>query len=466
MTINTTLLPEILIASLACFILLWDVFIPKKYRITTYILTQLGLIGVIYSICYNFKLDCQINFFKLIICSFILIIFMHAKNYLKNKNYFCGEYFVLSLFSVFGMMILIASNHFLNFYLGIEIFSIPIYALIALESKESNLEAAVKYFVISAIFSGILLYGISLVYGASGNLNFQEINHFIHSQHITVLFKLGIILVLISLFFKLSLVPVHMWAPDVYQGASTPVTMFIATLPKIAIIVVFNKIFKQVFPGLFDNFWQILLISIALLSLFIGNVGALLQTNIKRLIAYSAIGHAGFILLGLIINVPAGRLAANFYVVVYSLTLIGWFGIIILFSKNNFELEEIKDLSGIAKKYPWLSGILLILLLSMIGVPPTIGFYAKFLIIKSLIEYNLIWIAIIAVLCSVIGLFYYLRIIKAIYFSEFEYHQELNYKTSLAMPLTEKVISSVNGFLVIVLGILPIFWENMLQYLD
>ena len=488
MIINKLILPEILIASLACFILLWDAFISRKYRITSYIFTQLGLIGIICSICYNFKslhvaekniylfnnsliLNYQINFFKLIISSFMLMIFVYTKDYIKSKNYFFGEYFVLSLFSMLGMLVVVSSSSFLNFYLGIEMFSLPIYALVGLESKEINIEASIKYFVIGAMFSGILLYGLSLIYGASGNLNFQEVNNFIQTQNITVLFKVGTILVLIAIFFKLNLVPMHMWVPDIYQGAPIPVTMLLATLPKIATVVIFSRIVNEVFPKLINDYWQILLIFISILSLVIGNIGAILQTNIKRLLAYSAIGHAGFILLGFVTNSPSGRAAANFYVVLYALMLIGLFGAMAMFSKDGLEFDEIKDFRGLGKQHPWLGCMLLLLFFSMVGVPPTIGFYAKFFIIKSLIDANLIWVAIVTLLLSVISLFYYLRIIKAMYFVEnFTENSEYNinnYKILKLKTTWPAVLSlSMNGTLALGLGFLPVFINSVLIYFE
>ncbi|MGD0466705.1 MAG: NADH-quinone oxidoreductase subunit N [Gammaproteobacteria bacterium] len=441
MIINTLMLPEILIASLSCFILLWDVFISRKYRITSYIFTQLGLIGIIVSICYNFKnlyitdkniyffnnsltINCQINFFKLIISSFMLMIFIY-----------------------------------------------PIYALVGLESKEINIEASIKYFIIGAVFSGILLYGLSLIYGASGNLNFQVINSFIQTQHVTILFKVGAILVLVAIFFKLNLVPMHMWVPDIYQGAPIPVTMLLATLPKIATVVIFSRIINEVFIKLFNDYWQILLIFISVLSLIIGNIGAILQTNIKRLLAYSAIGHAGFILLGFVTNSTAGRTAANFYVVLYALMAIGLFGVMAMFSKADLEFDEIKDFRGFGKQHPWLGGMLLIILFSMIGFPLTIGFYAKLLIIKSLIDANLILVAIVAVLLSVISLFYYLRIIKAMYFvenvTENSDYNINNFKIFKLKTTWPAVLSlSINGILALGLGVFPVFINSILIYFE
>jgi len=487
--LNKLILPEMLIAGFACFILLTDVFISQRYRIVTYVLTQFSLLVVIFSIYGNFKnllnvqnfqeeniflidngfiLNLQINFLKLIIACFMFIIFVYAKDYLKSKNYFCGEYFVLNLLSMLGVMMLISSRHFFNFYFGIEMFSLPIYALIALESQPANLEASLKYFILGAIFSGILLYGLSLIYGASGSLDFKSIVNFIETQHISMLFNVGVTLVLIGIFFKLNLVPVHMWAPDTYQGAPTVVTMLIATLPKIAMISIFSHLLYDVFPKYINYNWQILLITVSILSMFIGNIGAVLQNNIKRLLAYSAIGHTGFMVLGLAVNSSLGKTAANFYVVLYALMAVGVFGIIVIFSKNNMDFDNIKDFSGLSKKHPWLSGMLLILLLSMVGIPPTAGFYAKFLIIKALIDVNLMWVAVVALLLSVVSLFYYLKIIKAMYFVDIMDITNDSYNNTTyskqKINWSSMAVLSVNGIVVLGLGVFPVFINSILMY--
>ena len=481
--INHFILPEILIASLACFILLWDAFVSSKYKITSYILTQAGLMYIIYIIYSNFKalnitekfiylvndsviLNQQINFFKLIIVGFMMLIFVYIKDYLKSKTYYCGEYFVLNLLAALGMMIVISSSHFLSFYIGIEMISFPIYILIALGAKETNLEASIKYFVIGALFSSILLYGLSLIYGASGSLNFQEIKIFMQTQNVTMLFNIGLVLVFISLFFKLNLVPVHMWAPDIYHGAPIPVTILLATLPKITIVMIFSRIINEILPNLLNNYWQILLIIISLSSLILGNIGAMLQNNLKRLLAYSAIGHAGFILLGFIANTTAGRTAANFYVVLYAFITLGIFGTITIFSKSNIDFDEIKDFHGLAKQHAWLGGMLLILLLSIMGVPPTIGFYAKFLIIKALIDANFVWLAVFALMLSVVSMFYYLRIIKHMFFigSDSDYTINNDDDVHFKPPFLATIALSFNSILALVLGVMPIFMESILKF--
>lgn len=485
---NKLLLPEILVAMLSCFILLIDLGISKKYKIINYILTQLGLLSIIFIIYSNFKnllnisnsqeenifliangfiLNTQINFLKLIITSFMFIIFVYAKNYLKDKDYFSGEYFVLNLLSMLGVMVLISSRNFFNFYFAIEMFAMPIYALIALESRLINLEAALKYFLLGAIFSGILLYGLSLIYGASGSLDFKAIINFIETQHISMLFHVGIILVFIGIFFKLNLVPFHVWVPDVYQGSATVVTMLIASLPKIAMISILSFLLEEVLKKYITYNFQVFLITIGILSMFIGNIGAVLQTNIKRLLAYSAIGHTGFMMLGLAANNSTGVIAANFYAVLYGFMIIGVFGTIVIFnnSTNNNTFDDINNFSGLSRKHPWISGTLLILFLSMAGIPPTAGFYAKFLIVKSLIEVNLIWVAVVALLLSVISLFYYLKIVKSMYFINNinDIYQGISNTSSnvnfvqLKTNCQTIIITSTTAIIVLGFGIFPVF---------
>ena len=476
LNINKLILPEILVAWLACLVLLIDLFISNKNKIITYLFTQLGLLTVIFTIYSNFQnllnlpltqeeqlllinngfiLNARINLFKLIIASLMFLIFIYAKDYFKFKKYFSGEYFVLNLLSMLGFMILISSRNFFNFYFAVEMFSMPIYALIALESKPDNMEASLKYFILSAIFSGIFLYGLSLIYGATGSLDFQSIINFIATQHISMLFHVGIMLIFIGIFFKLNLSPFHMWSPDVYQGSTIIVTMLIATLPKIALVSVFSCLLMEVLPKYINYHWQVLLIIIAILSMLIGNIGAILQNNIKRLLAYSAIGHAGFIILGLAANNHQGAIAADFYVVLYAFMMVGIFGSIVIFNNKNIEFDNINNFSGLAKQHPWIAGMLLILLLSMAGVPPTAGFYAKFLIIKALITADLIWVAVVGLLFSVISLFYYLKIIKHMYFVDATQQQlQLKFSIKTKFNCSSIIALSTDAILILLLTVI------------
>jgi NADH-quinone oxidoreductase subunit N len=445
--INKLILPEAMLSILCCFALMLDLFIVHRYKIITYLLIQVGLIGIMLMIFDNFaelsnqqsiqeqsifliqngfSLNTRSNILKLTIVVITFFIFVYAKNHFEriskpaNKK-FKIEYYVLSLISLLGSMLLISSHNLFNVYFAIEIIFLPICALIIIQSNDYNqrvsLEAGIKYFVLSVIFSGILLYGLSLIYGAVGSLDFKVIFDFIQNQHISLLFHIGIGLVFVGVFFKMGVFPFQIWVPDVFQGSNSIVVMLVASLPKIAMISLLGNFLLEVLPTYLSRYnWQTLLVFIGITSMFIGNVGALLQNNIKRLLGYSSIANMGFMLLGLATNDYNGILAVNFYVALYSLIITSILGFFIILSNQQINYEEISDLSGLSKKHPWISGMLLILLLSMSGLPPTAGFYAKFSIINNLISHQWFLSAITALLLSLVGLTYCLKIIKEIYF--------------------------------------------------
>jgi NADH-quinone oxidoreductase subunit N len=335
--------------------------------------------------------------------------------------------------------------------------SLPIYGLIALGNKQYHLEAALKYFILSAIFSGILLYGLSLLYGATGSLDFKSIINFIALGNINNLFKVGMILLFIGLFFKLNLVPFHLWVPDVYQGAVPTIGMLIATIPKITTIAILGYLLQEVFNKYVNYNWQNLLIAISLSSIIIGNLGAILQNNLKRLLGYAAVAHSGFMLLGLATNQKSGMFAANLYVIVYSFMVIGIFGTVAIFANNikDGQFVKIDDFAGLANQHPWFAGILLIILLSMAGVPPTVGFYVKFLIIKELIAAKLTWVAIVSLLLSLMAWFYYLKIIKSMYFIQPDLGA-INKQHNISISNFSMGIITMNAILILATSILPI----------
>ena len=436
--INELILPEFSIAVLISLMILVDLFMSKRFKIIIYLLSQAGLLLTIFFVWNNFKflvqgyensnnnflgqhgfiLNPEINCLKLIIISLAFVIFVYIKDYLSQINSkIYTEYFVLNLFSLLGVMLLVSSNNFFNFYFGMEMAFLPIYILVGINQRHSGLEVSIKYIILSAIFSGVFLYGLSLIYGASGGLTFKTIIEFIQNQHISGVFNIGITLVLIGIFFKLHIFPLQFWVPDVYRISSSPIIMLISSLPKIALISVLGYLFKDVLCNYINLYWKNILLMTSISSMFIGNFGAIIQNNIKSMLAYSAIANSGFILLGLVNNTPEGVLAANFYVISYALVIINILGCLIILN-NHKKFEDIEDFIGLSKKHPWISAMFLILLLSMVGVPPTMGFYAKFLIIKSLIKIDLIWVAVVAALLSAISLIYYLRIIKNMYFIE------------------------------------------------
>jgi NADH-quinone oxidoreductase subunit N len=358
---------------------------------------------------------------------------------------------VLAVFATLGMMIMVSAYHFLTLYLGLELMSLCMYAMVAMhrDSKIAT-EAAMKYFILGAIASGMLLYGMSIIYGVTGSLSLTDIAQAIQLGGLdnTVL-SFGLVFLIIGLGFKLGAVPFHMWLPDVYHGAPTAVTLFIATAPKIA---AFAMAIRILVDGLGDvhEYWQGMLIMLSVLSMIIGNVVAIAQTNIKRMLAYSTISHMGFILLGVLAGTQEGYAASMFYALVYSLMSLGGFGMIILMSRKGFEAENIEDYKGLGQRNPWYALMMLILMFSMAGIPPLVGFYAKLTVIKAAIDINLISVAIIAVLMSVIGAYYYLRIIKVMYFDDPPVEQHI-----IEAPADMRVMISVNALAVLALGIFP-----------
>jgi NADH-quinone oxidoreductase subunit N len=366
-----------------------------------------------------------------------------------------------------GMMILVSSDNFLSLYLGLELLALPIYALIAISKQYRNSsEAAMKYFVMGAMASGLLLYGVSLLYGGSGGLEFHTIAREFLGQAGTpnLALQFGMIFVLAGVAFKLGAVPFHMWLPDVYQGAPIPVTMFIGTAPKIAAFGMTIRILINVFPENVSD-WQMLLSFMAVLSLIIGNLAAIMQTNIKRLLAYSTISHMGFILLGIISGAVSGITPSMFYVISYVMVVLATFGLISALSKNGLEVEKINDLKGLGKKSPYISLLLLIVLFSLAGIPPTIGFYAKLFVLNSLLEQGNIGLAITAVVMSVIGAYYYLRIIKIIYFDE---EQDTLAIPEVKISFASYTLLSINSFATLVFGLMPapilVFCATVLPY--
>ncbi|NQZ54305.1 MAG: NADH-quinone oxidoreductase subunit NuoN [Piscirickettsiaceae bacterium] len=457
-------LPEMFMLTMACVMLLVVAFLGKDSGNATYKLGQITLAVTAIIIYQNMGTAGGLTFdgtyikdtfsdvLKLAICLINIAVLLYSTSYLRARNLFKGEYYVLAVFATLGMMIMVSAYHFLTLYLGLELMSLCMYAMVAMhrDSKIAT-EAAMKYFILGAIASGMLLYGMSIIYGVTGSLSLTDIAQAIQLGGLdnTVL-SFGLVFLIIGLGFKLGAVPFHMWLPDVYHGAPTAVTLFIATAPKIAAFAMAMRILVD---GLGDvhEYWQGMLIMLSVLSMIIGNVVAIAQTNIKRMLAYSTISHMGFILLGVLAGTQEGYAASMFYALVYSLMSLGGFGMIILMSRKGFEAEKIEDYKGLGQRHPWYALMMLILMFSMAGIPPLVGFYAKLTVIKAVIDINLISVAIIAVLMSVIGAYYYLRIIKVMYFDDpppVEQH-------IIEAPADMRVMISVNALAVLALGIFP-----------
>ena len=456
------LLPEIFVLAAACLILLVDSFLKDKWRNVSFYLTQISLLiallltldlplnETLYAFQNSFILDAMSVILKC--ASYIIIagVFFYARPYLTELGLHKGEFYVLGLFALLGMMVLISANNLLILYLGLELLSLSLYALVAFNRDSSQAsEAALKYFVLGAIASAMLLYGISILYGISGTLDIPMLAESIANtsfDRLVLLFALSFIVVGVA--FKLGAVPFHIWVPDVYQGAPTAVTLFIGSAPKIAAYAMAMRLLVGSL-GELQHDWQGMLIVLAVLSLGLGNIVAIAQSNIKRMLAYSTISHIGFILLGILSGSAAGYSAAMFYTIVYALMTMGAFGAVIILSRAGVDAERLDDYKGLNDKHPWFAFMMLIFMFSMAGVPPLVGFQAKLAVLRTLVQAELVWLAIVAVLFSVIGAFYYLRIIKLMYFDQAESDISIDKGWDI------KTVLSLNGLLVLGLGIMP-----------
>ncbi len=422
-------IPEIFVLSMACAILLLDLFLNESNRYLTYLLTQLTLVGAVlltvhgfhktpvYTFNHMFVADPLSDVIKLAIYGLTFIVLVYSRAYIRERGMCKGEYFVLALFGVVGMMVMTSATHFLSLYLGLELLSLSQYAMVAFQRDSAHAtEAAMKYFVLGALASGMLLYGMSMLYGATGSLDIATVRQKIAGMSPNdVVLIFGLVFIIVGLAFKLGAVPFHMWIPDVYHGAPTSVTLYIGTMPKLA---AFAMIMRLLVGGLQDlaASWQAMLIIMAVLSMGIGNLVAIAQTNIKRMLAYSTISHMGFFLLGIVSAGPDGYSAAMFYMLVYAAMSLGGFGMVILLSRSGFEADQLEDFKGLNQRSPWLAFMMLLLMFSMAGIPPTAGFYAKLLVFQAIVNVGMVWLAAVGVLFSVIGAFYYLRVVKLMYF--------------------------------------------------
>lgn len=454
-------MPEIWVGAMACAILVSDLFIPGRDRFVTFWLSlatlavaawltidrQWGVQAVTFSDSY--VADSLAAILKVSIYGLAALAFIYARRYLKQRDLLVGEFFVLGLFGVLGMMVMSSAYSLLTAYIGLELLSLCLYALVAL-NRDSKLasEAAMKYFILGALSSGMLLYGMSMIYGVTGTLDLTAVAAASAEAGDNILFVFGLVFMLVGVAFKFGAVPFHMWIPDVYEGAPTPVALYIGTAPKVAAVALFMRLLAEGLVGLQEQ-WQLMLVILAVLSLVVGNLFAVVQTNFKRLLAYSTISHVGFILLGLIAGTDEGYAAALFYVVTYALTAAGTFGIIILLARRGFEADRIDDFKGLFQRDGWSAFALLLMMFSMTGVPGTVGFYAKLLVLQALVDVGMIWLAIFAVVFAVIGAFYYLRVLKAAFF-------EAPVDTSsLEASAGFRAVLTGNALAVLLLGVFP-----------
>ena len=453
-------LPEIFVLTLACVVLLVEAYTKKG--VWAYALTQFTLLGAavltvafstadtVYTFHGMFVDDLMGDALKLMTYLAAIVTVVYSRAYLVDRGMFRGEYFALLLFAVLGMMVMISASHFLSLYLGLELLSLSLYAMVALqrESKAAT-EAAMKYFVLGALASGLLLYGMSLIYGLTGTLELAKVAALVDFRSQTVL-AFGLVFLLAGVGFKLGAAPFHMWVPDIYHGAPTAVTLFIGSVPKLAAFAfVMRLLVDGLHPAVED--WQQMLAVMAVMSLVIGNLAAIVQRNIKRMLAYSTISHMGFLLLGVLSGSYAGYSAAMFYVVTYVLMSLGAFGMVIYLSRSGFEAENIDDFKGLNAAHPWLAAIMAMMMLSMAGLPPFLGFYAKLTVLQALVGAGWLWLAVIAGMMSLIGAYYYLNVIKVMYFDA--PHAEPLVPATTAGDV--RALLSINGAAVLLLGILP-----------
>ena len=474
-------LPEIVLLTAASIVLVVDLFVSDEKRNVTYGMTMLALLVTAVAVCISLArnevlvgfggmyiadpMGHVLKLFAIFCCGFMLIC---AQSYARARGLWKGELFSLTLFTLLGIMLMISANNLLVIYLGLELQSLSMYALVALRRDDPRAsEAAMKYFVLGSLASGFLLYGMSMLYGATGTLEIDLLARRVADGQIVsrASLLLGIVFVVAGLAFKFGVVPFHMWAPDVYQGAPTPITLLISSAPELAVFAItFRILVEGLLPLAID--WQKILALLAVASLVLGNLTAIAQTNLKRMLAYSTIAQMGFVLLAMLSGVTAGNSvsianaysAAMFYLISYALTSLGTFGVMLLLSRQGFEAEEIADFRGLAKRSPWYAFVMLLLMFSLAGVPPTVGFYAKLVVLQALLSEGAtiaaVSLAVIAVLFSLIAAFYYLRIVKTMYFDD---PTAESAAIPLVAPIDMRVALSVNAMLVLVLGILPQF---------
>jgi NADH-quinone oxidoreductase subunit N len=467
---------EIFLVIAASGILLFDMFLSEGKRTITYVLSLLTLLvcGIlsyndyaagttVYTFSNMFVSDPMSNLLKLFTYAAVGVTLVYSRQYATDRGMLSGnlggEFYVMALFSMLGQMVMISGNNFLSIYMGIELMSLSLYALVAFRRDNHRAtEAAMKYFILGALASGFLLYGMSMLYGATGTLDLTLVAKAAASGTIKpTILVFGLVFLVAGLAFKLGAVPFHMWVPDVYQGAPTAVTLLLGGAPKIATFAVCIRLLVEgLLPMAVD--WQQMLMVLAVLSLAVGNLTAIAQTNLKRMLAYSTIAQMGFVLLGLLAGVAgttdrtgasAAYSGAMYYVITYVMTTLGTFGLIMLLARGGFEAEEISDFKGLSQRSPWFAVVMTVLLFSLAGVPPMMGFAAKFSVLNSVLRTGQIWLTVFAVMFSLIGAFYYLRVVKMMWFDEPTDHQPITVTNDMALVL------SLNGFAIVIMGMLP-----------
>lgn len=475
---NSNLIPlyaEVFLLVAASAILLIDMFLSEGKRSVTYILSLLTLAvcfgltlldfnagTTVYTFSNMFISDPMSNLLKLFSYGAVALTLIYSRTYATDRAMLSGnlggEFYVLALFALLGQMVMISGNNFLTIYLGLELMSLSLYALVALRRDHAKAtEAAMKYFILGALASGFLLYGISMLYGATGSLDLTKVAEAAASGTVNrTILVFGIVFLVAGLAFKLGVVPFHMWVPDVYQGAPTAVTLLLGGAPKLAAFAICIRLLVEGLMPMAKD-WQQMLLILAVMSLAIGNITAIAQTNLKRMLAYSTIAQMGFVLLGLMSGSVGNDIhgAANayssamFYTITYVMTTLGSFGVIMLLARAGFEAEELADFKGLSKRSPWFATVMSVLMFSLAGIPPMLGFAAKFSVLQAVLGTGQVWLTVLAVMFSLVGAFYYLRVVKMMWFDEpAEY-------TPLMVSNDMRWVLSLNGVAVVALGIFP-----------
>ncbi len=473
------ILPELVLLVVTCLLLVVSVYVPERVTSTpgveqdifhtpravgfVYFFSLILLVFLIFALIGRmgdpalvamnglFQSDPFSNLLKACSCIAVLVSLIYSKQYLMDRALFRPDFIVLALLALLGQFVLISGANLLTLYLGLELMALPTYALVAMRhSSEKSVEAGIKYFILGALASGFLLYGMSMLYGVTGSLDLIEIFKVVADPRVNhLVMAFGLVFIVAGLAFKLGVVPFHMWVPDVYQGAPTAVTLMIAAAPKLAAFaLLFRLLVNTLLPLLGD--WQPMLVLLAVLSLVVGNVTAIAQTNMKRMLAYSAIAQMGFVLLGMLsVFDDHAFSAAMFYSITYVLTTLGTFGLLMVLSRKGYDCETLDGLKGLNKKHPWFAFIGLVMMFSLAGIPPTVGFAAKLGVLEALVDAEHTFLAVIAVMASLVGAFYYLRVVKVMYFDEPEH------EIAVSGSGFAKGILSLNCVLVLALGIVP-----------
>ena len=461
------LLPELVLVGGAFALLMLDLFLSERRRVVTHLLSILLLVVVAAMVAFGvggegtvlggmFVRDGVADVLKASLAGVSALAMVFLWPYMSDRGLYKGEMSVLMLFAVLGMMLLVSAGSLVMIYVGLEMLALCSYALVAID-RENPLasEAGIKYFVLGALASGLLLYGLSLVYGATGTLDLQQIAVAAQATPSMVMLVTGVAFIVAGIGFKFAAAPFHMWLPDVYHGAPTPITLFIGSAPKLAAFGMTYRLL-EVGVGPLDAHWQIMLATLAVLSLAIGNLSAIMQSNFKRMLAYSTVSHVGFLFMGFAGGGPEGFSAAMFYALVYALMATAAFGAIVVMSSRGFEADRIDDYKGLNARNPWMAGFIMLTMFSLAGVPPFLGFWAKLAVLRAAIEGDMLWLAIVGIVFAVIGAFYYLRVVKVMYFDEPE--------GSMPAPPAHRSMRIVLGTNAVALLVLGLAWNPIMAW--